>query len=157
MALVLPLKLNFKQVPKLGKSDHFCTMHVCELTNEVLKNAHFFRQTKSFKTFTACLSIWDYLESFFDHLLYRLSRELKSTKLFRVNFMSLRKNSGCQQDEFIGKGVLFSFVMASTFWKMDDSKRNLLFEQLRNGQILTKSPYSRNDFRSYTIYQSQGG
>ena len=71
--------------------------------------------------------------------------------------MSLRKNSGCQQDEFIGKGVLFSFVMASTFWKMDDSKRNLLFEQLRNGQILTKSPYSRNDFRSYTIYQSQGG
>ena len=57
MGLVLPLKLNFKQVPKLGKSDHFCTMHVCELTNEVLKNAHFFRQTKSFKTFTACLSI----------------------------------------------------------------------------------------------------
>lgn len=28
LTLVLPLKLNFKQVPKLGKSDHFCAMCV---------------------------------------------------------------------------------------------------------------------------------
>ena len=41
-------------------------------------------------------------EEVFDHLLEKLFalKGQHSTKLFK-NFMSLRKNSGCQQDEFI--------------------------------------------------------
>ena len=85
-----------------------CKKNSCQFSFLVCSQRHFSVSiTTHMEYFTYLYYIHTFSQRFFseevfDHLLEKLFalKGQHSTKLFK-NFMSLRKNSGCQQDEFI--------------------------------------------------------